>query len=154
MAFGALLLLTTPALAHEVRHEGVDDLSAPGRVVRSPISGTVTNLGIGFDRAAALEYGFRDVEIAVDGAPYVFRWRYLQPHPSLRIGARVDAGMAIGRVQELGRRYVDIENHVHLELWLCAGTPSPGLPLPWQGCSVQNPTPVFEALGVTIRVRQ
>jgi len=142
------------SLAHDVRHEGVDDLSAPGRVVRSTISGTVTYLGIGFDRAAARGSGFRDVEISVDGAPYVLRWRYLEPHPSLSIGARVDAGMTIGRVQELGGRYIDIENHVHIELWLCANAPLPGLPLSWQGCTVQNPKPVFEALGVTVRIRQ
>jgi len=154
MAFGALLLLTTPAVAHEVGHGGADDVSAPGLVVRSPVAGTVTNLGIGFDRVGASGTGFRDIEIAVDGAPYVFRWRYVDPHPGLRIGARVHAGTTIGRAQGLGSRYIDMEDHVHLELWSCVGAPAPGVPLSWQGCTALDPAPVFEALGVTLRMRQ
>lgn len=95
-------------------HSGVDFLAEPGEILLTPVAGVVTKIGWAYRDDPFYRY----VQISC-GEDLKHRFFYVEPL-RLNIGDHVKAGDPVGVVQDLGRRYRGIPNHVHYEIM--AGT--------------------------------
>lgn len=105
-------------------HNGVDLLAEEHEHILATISGKVTKIGYTY----ADDLSYRYIQISKDG--YDFRVFYIRP--TVEEGQIVDKDESIGVVQDLGKRYEGIPNHVHFEIK--------------KGGEYIDPTPVILAL--------
>lgn len=90
-------------------HRGVDLACYPGSKILSPVTGVFTKYGFPYGD----DLSYRYVQITdIDGRDH--RFFYVDTHMS--IGAEVQAGEYIGKVQNLGGRYEGITEHIHYEV--------------------------------------
>ncbi|NVJ92977.1 MAG: peptidoglycan DD-metalloendopeptidase family protein [Methylocystaceae bacterium] len=96
-------------------HNGLDFEVKPGDDVKASVSGRVVKVGTVYGKAkndGEPVYRTVDVETA-DG--HIVRHFYVDS--DLKVGDEVQAGKTrLGRAQDLGKRYSDITNHIHLEI--------------------------------------
>jgi hypothetical protein len=92
-------------------HLGTDFVAAPGAVIASPISGTVTKLGYAYRNDSEL----RVVTIQNQLTGYSTRVMYVDP--AVTLGQELGVGYPVGKAQDLTVRYPKgITNHVHVEM--------------------------------------
>jgi hypothetical protein len=91
-------------------HQGLDVKAAPGEVIRSPITGTVTREA----KPYAGDSRFKGVVVKGTGdwAGTEVKLFYVQGW----LQGRVEKGQPLGNAQDLSLRYPDITNHVHIEV--------------------------------------
>jgi hypothetical protein len=92
------------------RHKGADFEFKPGEIVRSPVTGLVTRIGIAYEGDS-----YRLVEI-LSHKGYLL-WRFLYVDPSVRAGDKIEVDQAIGTAQDISKRYSEeMTPHVHVEI--------------------------------------
>jgi hypothetical protein len=91
-------------------HKGLDLISAPGEMIKSPISGTIIKEVIAY----ADDPQYKGVLIKGTGefADLEVKILYVRP----LIGGNVKAGDIIGMAQDITLRYPGITNHIHMEV--------------------------------------
>ena len=90
-------------------HSGIDFACYPGSIILASSSGTVTKLGYPYKDDPTYRY----VEVTDHD---LRRFRYFYVKPSVSMNQMIIKGGAIGKSQELNRRYPGITEHVHLEI--------------------------------------
>jgi murein DD-endopeptidase MepM/ murein hydrolase activator NlpD len=108
-----------PTPAKRYPHEGLDILGEPGTSVVSPITGTITKIGLPYAKESRPRY----VEITGNGryAGMVVRVLYLVHPVSVRVGANVTQGATVlgtlwDHIPEQPSSAKGIKPHVHLEV--------------------------------------
>ena len=91
------------------KHNGVDYSAVIGSVVHSLCDGKVTKLGFPYND----DYSYRYVEVTDKNG---FAVRYFYVCPSVNLGDMVKKDDSLGSVQNLGKRYKNITNHIHFEI--------------------------------------
>lgn len=91
------------------KHSGVDYACYPKSKIFSPVTGQVTKLGYPY----ADDTSFRYVQVTTREG-YDVRVFYV--NPSVNLNDQVNENSIIGSSQELGKRYPEITEHVHLEI--------------------------------------
>ena len=96
-------------------HEGVDLLAPPGASVRSPVNGTVENIGDVYGNGR-----FNSIWIRTMSGHRV-RMFYVTPHDGsgnhlVKPGALVNAGQAVGTMQDRAKGIKGMDNHLHLQI--------------------------------------
>lgn len=92
------------------KHEGVDYEMPVGSAVLALTAGRVTRTGYAY----ADDMSYRYVEVTDQ---HKYRLRYFYVAPTVKIADNVLPGDPLGRLQDLGRRYVGITPHVHFEVY-------------------------------------
>jgi murein DD-endopeptidase MepM/ murein hydrolase activator NlpD len=107
------------------KHEGVDYIAAPGKIIRAPFAGTVSRVGYAYGG----EHAYRFIEIADAALGLTARVFYVDS--PLAVGQHVQAGQSIGTAERISMRYPLITNHVHVEIMDARGRHlDPGAILP------------------------
>lgn len=89
------------------KHRGVDLSILPESTVLSGTVGIITKLGYMYND----DLSYRYVEVTT---PLGYRIQYCYVEPLVDLGQTVSVDTAIGRVQDIGRRYKGITPHIHL----------------------------------------
>ena len=101
-------------------HEGVDFVATAGQDILAIASGVI--IKVGYPYPNDLSYRYVAIETK-DG--HITRQLYIKPAKGIGKGTFVKAGQVIGTYQELGTRYPDITEHVHVDIWIDNGTDNP-----------------------------
>lgn len=92
------------------KHNGVDVLTNEGDLILSPIRGLVTRYAVPY----ANDPTYKGIEI--QNEKYTIKIFYIVP--TIAVGTKVDAGMVIGKAQNIAKRYsAGMQNHVHIEVY-------------------------------------
>lgn len=90
-------------------HRGIDFKADAGQILLSTAMGVVTKLGYPYGD----DLSYRYVQLT-DGAGYEIRYFYIEP--MVELGDRIKLMDQLGEVQDLGKRYNNMTNHVHIEI--------------------------------------
>ena len=114
----------------EKLHRGVDIVTTPGDVILSPVPATIVREAVPYDDDD------RYSGVLLQGLPpwqaYTFKIFYMQQTASTNT---LKAGDKLGIAQDIGLRYPDITNHIHLEMWQDDGVINPTAWLPLENAS-------------------
>lgn len=90
-------------------HKGIDFKANPGQVLLASVEGEVSKIGYPYSD----DLSYRYVQVTTKEGLDV---RYFYVEPIVRLGDRVNLLDQLGTVQDLGKRYEDMVNHVHIEI--------------------------------------
>lgn len=92
-------------------HLGVDFLAYAGEEIFAPVSGVVARIGNVYQ-----DEQYKLIELRGSGANKVFKIMYVSPF--VVAGDRVKRGDLIGWAQNIREKFPDVQNHIHVELFI------------------------------------
>ncbi len=93
------------------KHKGLDLITIPGEIIKSPISGVVTKYGYPYKNTRKLRY------IEITGPVYRV-WLMYASKNKISIGSRIFKGNVIGTAQNVAGYWGgNMRNHLHIQVW-------------------------------------